>query len=502
MDQRQYPQYPQQPGGPCPPYVQQPGMEYPPYPPYGGQGSAAPPYGGPVYGQGGGPVPPRAPQYVYQTPGSMPGVPGGKPPRRRRNRAPLVAVLLCLGLAATVFLAGEAFDALRSGGAARRRPTPGEVPSFTIEDLPEDADGGLSTVEIAKTVGPSVVCINVYEPGSISIAGSGSGIILNEDGFIVTNAHVVEGSSAVTVLLDDGRELDAWIVGSDTRTDLAVVKITADGLVPASFGDSDILQVGERAVAIGNAAGQLSGTVTQGIISGLNREISMQAGNSVVTMNLIQTSAAINPGNSGGALVDKDGKLIGINTLITSYSGNYSGVGFAIPVNYAVNLAQQIIEGKTPTHAQLGVSLSTINAQTAQRYGFSVDEGAYIAAVSSGSGADSAGLKVGDIVTAFDGKKVSSASDLMLAVRSKNPGDTATVTINRDGQSQDVQVTLGSDESSQASAGASSGSGSSNGNGSNGGSLEDLLRQYGYGGGSSSSGTSADAGSGAIAQAA
>ena len=106
MDQRQYPQYPQQPGGPCPPYVQQPGMEYPPYPPYGGQGSAAPPYGGPVYGQGGGPVPPRAPQYVYQTPGSMPGVPGGKPPRRRRNRAPLVAVLLCLGLAATVFLAG------------------------------------------------------------------------------------------------------------------------------------------------------------------------------------------------------------------------------------------------------------------------------------------------------------------------------------------------------------------------------------------------------------
>ena len=230
MDQRQYPQYPQQPGGPCPPYVQQPGMEYPPYPPYGGQGSAAPPYGGPVYGQGGGPVPPRAPQYVYQTPGSMPGVPGGKPPRRRRNRAPLVAVLLCLGLAATVFLAGEAFDALRSGGAARRRPTPGEVPSFTIEDLPEDADGGLSTVEIAKTVGPSVVCINVYEPGSISIAGSGSGIILNEDGFIVTNAHVVEGSSAVTVLLDDGRELDAWIVGSDTRTDLAVVKITADGL--------------------------------------------------------------------------------------------------------------------------------------------------------------------------------------------------------------------------------------------------------------------------------
>ena len=449
MDQRQYPQYPQQPGGPCPPYVQQPGMEYPPYPPYGGQGSAAPPYGGPVYGQGGGPVPPRAPQYVYQTPGSMPGVPGGKPPRRRRNRAPLVAVLLCLGLAATVFLAGEAFDALRSGGAARRRPTPGEVPSFTIEDLPEDADGGLSTVEIAKTVGPSVVCINVYEPGSISIAGSGSGIILNEDGFIVTNAHVVEGSSAVTVLLDDGRELDAWIVGSDTRTDLAVVKITADGLVPASFGDSDILQVGERAVAIGNAAGQLSGTVTQGIISGLNREISMQAGNSVVTMNLIQTSAAINPGNSGGALVDDEGKLIGINTLITSYSGNYSGVGFAIPVNYAINLAQQIIAGETPTHAQLGVSLSTVSAATASRYGLPVDAGAYVAAVTPDSGAAAAGIVPGDIVTAFDGQAVESASDLMLDVRTKNPGDTVTLTVNSGGQEKEVQVTLGDDSASQ-----------------------------------------------------
>ena len=132
------------------------------------------------------------------------------------------------------------------------------------------------------------------------------------------------------MLLDDGRELDAWIVGSDTRTDLAVVKITADGLVPASFGDSDILQVGERAVAIGNAAGQLSGTVTQGIISGLNREISMQAGNSVVTMNLIQTSAAINPGNSGGALVNRFGQVIGINSAKLN-SSMFEGIGFAIP---------------------------------------------------------------------------------------------------------------------------------------------------------------------------
>ena len=154
--------------------------------------------------------------------------------------------------------------------------------------------------------------------------------------------------------------------------------------------------------------------------------------------------------SSGGALVDADGKLIGINTLITSYSGNYSGVGFAIPVNYAVNLAQQIIDGKTPTHAQLGVSLSTVNEQSAQRYGLPTDTGAYVASVSKGSGAAEAGIQVGDIITAFDGQPVESASDLMLDVRSKNPGDKVTLTVNRNGQEQDIDVTLGSDESSQS----------------------------------------------------
>ena len=371
---------------------------------------------------------------------------------------------------------------------------------------------------------PSVVAIDVYTNqqsgyygystgSSLTETSLGSGVVLSSDGYIVTNYHVIEGADALKVTIE-GEEYDADIIGSDPSSDVAVIKAkNASGLTAMELGDSDDLTVGEWVMSIGSPFG-LEQSVATGIVSATNRSQIMdnssdsyqygqqQSSTTTVYTNMIQTDAAINPGNSGGALVDKDGKLIGINTLITSYSGNYSGVGFAIPVNYAVNLAQQIIEGKTPTHAQLGVSLSTINAQTAQRYGFSVDEGAYIAAVSSGSGADSAGLKVGDIVTAFDGKKVSSASDLMLAVRSKNPGDTATVTINRDGQSQDVQVTLGSDESSQASAGSSSGSNSSNGYGSNGGTLEDLLRQYGYGGGSNSSGTSANAGSGAIAQAA
>ena len=198
------------------------------------------------------------------------------------------------------------------------------------------------------------------------------------------------------------------------------------------------------------ATGIVSATSRSQIMDSSTDAYGQSSGETTIYPNMIQTDAAINPGNSGGALVDQNGKLIGINTLITSYSGNYSGVGFAIPVNYAVNIAQQIIDGKTPTHAQLGVSLSTVNAQTAQRYGLAVDEGAYVAAVENGSGAAEAGIQKGDIVTAFDGQAVSSASDLMLDVRSKNPGDKVKLTLNRSGETKEVEVTLGSDGNVQA----------------------------------------------------
>jgi putative serine protease PepD len=204
---------------------------------------------------------------------------------------------------------------------------------------------------------------------------------------------------------------------------------------------------------------------------------------------LIQTDAAINPGNSGGALVDANGKLIGVNTLITSYSGNYSGVGFAIPSNYAINLAQEIIEGKTPTHAQLGVNLSTINSETAARYGFKVSSGAYVSNVIDGSAAAKAGIEVGDIITAFDGQAVSSASDLLLDVRTKNPGDTATLTINRDGTDMQVEVTLGSDENTSTS--SSSNSNSSSQSQQNGNSY--YYRSQSYDEGTSADSTSAQA---------
>lgn len=339
-----------------------------------------------------------------------------------------------------------------------------------------DAESDQTLAEaVAQKALPSVAAIDVYanqssvsgmygfgasngtDSGTLTQASLGSGVVLTDDGYIITNYHVIAGGDAYKVTIA-GETYDAEVVGSDPSSDIAVIKAKdASGLTAVEIGDSDDLIIGEWVMTIGSPFG-LEQSVATGIVSATSRSQIMDAstdqygqssGETTIYPNMIQTDAAINPGNSGGALVDADGKLIGINTLITSYSGNYSGVGFAIPVNYAVNLAQQIIDGKTPTHAQLGVSLSTVNAQNAQRYGLSVDAGAYVAAVNEGSGAAEAGLKEGDIITKFDGKNVESASDLMLDVRSKNPGDKVTLEVNSNGETKQVEVTLGSDESAE-----------------------------------------------------
>ncbi len=296
--------------------------------------------------------------------------------------------------------------------------------------------------------------------GELTAYSQGSGVVLSQDGYIITNNHVVEGGDAYEVTIA-GETYEAELVGTDPSSDVAVLKAKdASGLTVMELGDSDDLTIGEWVMSLGSPFG-LEQSVATGIVSATSRSQIMDAsesmqsggtGETTIYPNMIQTDAAINPGNSGGALVDGEGRLIGINTLITSYSGNYSGVGFAIPVNYAVNLAEQIIAGETPTHAQLGVSLSTVNSQTAQSYGLSTDEGAYVAAVSEGSGAEAAGIQEGDIITSFDGKAVEGASDLMLAVRGKLPGDTVKLTINSDGEEREVEVTLGDDAASQQAA--------------------------------------------------
>ena len=307
-----------------------------------------------------------------------------------------------------------------------------------------------------------------------TLSSLGSGVIISQDGYILTNQHVVSGADKLMVTLSDGNQYEATVVGEDASSDLAVVKVDAnEALTAIEIGDSSNLTVGEWVMTAGSPYG-LEQSVATGIVSATNRSSVLQnEGGTAYYTNMIQTDAAINPGNSGGALVDSNGALIGINTMITSSSGSYSGVGFAIPVDYAMGIAQQIIDGKTPTHAQLGVTTTSVNSQVAQAYGLSVDKGALITGVSSGGAAEAAGIQEGDVVTKVNDTAVESATDLILAVRSVNPGDTAQVELNRHGETQTVTVTLGSDEGTASNTGSSSGSGSNGYGGGNGG--------YGFG---------------------
>lgn len=330
----------------------------------------------------------------------------------------------------------------------------GDGSGTTITVQGEDAT--LAEVVAQKTL-PSVVNINVYTQGSSSpwdmVANEeaeytesslGSGVILTADGYILTNYHVIEGADKLEVIAS-GDEYDAKVVGTDASSDLAVLKVEASSLVPIEIGSSADLVVGEWVMAAGSPFG-LEQSVSTGIVSAVSRSSALtDADSTTVYTNMIQTDAAINPGNSGGALVDKDGKLIGINTLIASSSGTSSGVGFAIPVDYAMSIAEQIMKGEDPSHAQMGVSLTTINSAIAERYGLSVNKGAYVTQVYSDSGAAKAGLEAGDIITKIDDQVISSGSDVIIAVRSHNIGDTLKVTYMRNGEERTADVTLGSD---------------------------------------------------------
>jgi S1-C subfamily serine protease len=319
--------------------------------------------------------------------------------------------------------------------------------SVTIEN-PETAT--TATAAAAKAA-PSVVTIYVAN-GSGS--GSGSGVVLTEDGYVVTNNHVVtmDGDEAGTVQVRtaDGTLYDATVVGTDPSSDLAVLKVDGvDGLTPATFADSDEVQVGDVAVAIGAPLG-LSNTVTDGIISATGRAVATgSTENDNTVIDAIQTDAAINPGNSGGALVNGAGEVIGINTAIAtvasgmpggqSESGNI-GVGFAIPSNTADRIAREIIETGSATRAFLGVSARTEAADGNSGVG----NGAGIVSVEPNGAADEAGLRVGDVVTAVGDRPVTTSTELTAAVRSQSPGDSVTLTVRRGGDTRTVEVTLGS----------------------------------------------------------
>jgi putative serine protease PepD len=297
----------------------------------------------------------------------------------------------------------------------------------------------LSVAEIAKRDTKSVVEVDstlndtqAPFPGSSSESSAeGTGWVYDTKGDIVTNQHVVDGATKVRVKFSDGSTYTATVVGTDISTDLAVLHVDAPSskLVPLTLGDSAALQVGDGVVAIGNPFG-LDSTVTSGIVSALNREIS--APDNTPIEGAIQTDAAINHGNSGGPLLNLAGNVIGVTSQIQSDSGGNDGVGFAIPSNTVKNVVDQLIAGKTVKHALLGVTVT------------SATNGATVGSVESGSGAAKAGVQAGDVITAVDGKSITSSQQLRAVIAAHQPGDQITLTIRRSGSTKTLDVTLGS----------------------------------------------------------
>jgi serine protease Do len=290
-------------------------------------------------------------------------------------------------------------------------------------------------------------------PQTYTATSTGTGIIMSKDGYILTNAHVVEDATEVTVILNDEQEYTATIIGSDSSADIAVLKIQASDLTPAEFGDSDDLVVGDYAYAIGNPLGfELSNTFTPGVISGLDRTITINDN----TMNLIQTSAAINSGNSGGPLVNSKGQVVGIvsSKMSSSYSSSEAsieGLGFAIPITQAKTIIDDLITyGYVTGRPQLGITAEDIT-ETMSRY-YSVPVGVYIRFMDSDGAAAEAGLQVGDIITGINGETITTASELSSKIKEYNAGDTIEVTYYRNNQELTAQVTLHEQVSEEATA--------------------------------------------------
>ena len=307
------------------------------------------------------------------------------------------------------------------------------VPELTIKDHPVDdgeaaASGGkLTTVEIAKKVRPSVVGIAQYSASdTFSPSGEGSGIILNSEGYIVTNAHVVQGSAGINVELDSGETYSAKLIGLDTKTDLAIIKIEASNLVAAEFGNSETMQVGETVVAIGNPGGStLAGSVTQGIISAVDRTIKSDG----YSNKFLQTDAAINPGNSGGALVNEYGQVVGINSAKIA-AVEYEGIGFAIPINEAKPIIDDIIaNGYVTGRCKIGISGFEVNEAISQIN--AIPKGIYIKYIDPVSDIAGKNVTAGDIMIAIDGVTIETFDDVSNFLKDKKPGDTVKIRLYR-----------------------------------------------------------------------
>ena len=383
-----------------------------------------------------------------------------QPPKKKKkfNGKRVARSAVALVLAAAMGFAGG-FVGAKFGGSGKV-VIQQVAPSSTADSAPgsdssitaaSSSGSSLTTEQVADLVSPSVVVITTeqvvysqwswYGQNQVE-SGAGSGVIISSDGYILTCAHVVDGASTITVTIGD-KDYTATLVGEDTTSDIAVIKIDADGLTPATVGNSDSLKVGQSVMAVGNPLGELGGTVTGGMISALNRSVTIQGSSSVNTMSLIQMDASVSPGNSGGGLFNMNGELVGIVNAKSS-SSDAEGLGFAIPINDAIKVAQELLEnGYVTGRPYLGITyLAVTDAQTASQLGVNA-YGVYVVEVVKGGPAEKAGLQAGDRIVSVDGTEIASKDDLGTLMQKHAAGDTLSITIARDGQMQTVNVTLG-----------------------------------------------------------
>ena len=404
-------------------------------------------------GNGGTTPPPAGPE---------PQAAASKPPKKRRKHSGgrIARSAVALVLAAAMGFAGG-FVGARVGNAGNKvviqqvERTDSSAASGTAV-----SSGGMTTSQVSEMVSPSVVVITTeqvvysqwswYGQNQVE-SGAGSGVIISSDGYILTCAHVVSGASQITVTIGD-TDYTATVVGEDDTSDVAVLKIDATGLTPATVGDSDSLSVGDSVLAVGNPLGELGGTVTSGIVSALNRSVTIQGSSSTNTMSLIQMDASVSPGNSGGGLFNMNGELIGLVNAKSS-SSDAEGLGFAIPINDAIQVAQDLLEnGYVSGRPYMGITyIAVTDAQTAAQLNVNA-YGVYVVDVVQGGPADKAGLKAGDRIVSIDGNEIAQKDDLGTLMQQHTAGDTLSITVARDGQMQTVSLTLGEKNASNTAA--------------------------------------------------
>ena len=400
-----------------------------------------------------------------------------------------LALAVCLGFGGGVL--GASIVNMNGGSDKITATSEGKVVTATtaegkgsdlkiVESSNLSKTGGNSIQEVVKNVKDSVVEITTESTsyssfyGQYVTKGAGSGVIISEDGYIITNHHVIEGASDVDVTLTDGSSYKAKIIGSDDTLDIALIKIDASGLTVAAFGSSSDLEVGETAIVIGNPLGKLGGSVTAGIISSTKRNVQIDGQYS----ELLQTDAAINPGNSGGGLFDGNGNLVGIvvaKSVQTNSGTVVESIGYAIPIDNVKSVLADLKEnGKVTGRAYMGVSLVDVTETNKERYGVE-KEGVYVGKVYDNTAASDAGLVVGDLILKFDGDEVKTLSEVSLAIQKKKAGDKVKLVVYRDGEEKTIELTLGEDKEEKSSTNKNSngfnadGGSNGSGNGGNGG---------------------------------